>query len=77
MDIPLLCRIDGTQIERLSSGTYFALKDLFSPEEWDKLSPSDRFNIGKRFKRQVIAGEVAGVVYMGQSLGNSAQYKKV
>lgn len=64
-------------IQKLETGTPFALKDLFEGVEWRKLEKGDRLGFGKYFKNAVLSGTVSHVEYIGKLQNNSASYRKL
>lgn len=58
----------------LTNGAIFSLKDLFSVEDWTRLSKGERGNFGKYFKNQVLEGLVPGVSFLEKK--SSLIYRK-
>ena len=64
------------EIEQLSVGKEFELKNLFLEIEWEALSKGNRIRFGKYFKNEVLDGRVSEIEYVDRKKNNHAKYIK-
>ena len=63
-------------LQEITIGKEFFVKELVGPE-WVNLERGDKLGFGRHFKREVLDGNVPGVIFIGKAQNNSAVYKRI
>lgn len=58
-------------------GDQFTVRELYSREEWEKLTSGDRKSLGKQFRREAEAGKSQIARHVGRNDANQAIYSRV
>ncbi len=65
------------KINSTAKDSIFAVKDLFTGIEWDKLTNGEKRVMGSRFKYAVSKGDIVNAEYIGKAKNNSSQYQVI
>jgi hypothetical protein len=57
-------------------GDQFTVPDLFSRDEWQRVTPGNRKTVGKLFRREVAAGKHPIAIFLKRNQVNQAVYLK-
>ncbi|WP_060679482.1 single-stranded DNA-binding protein [Virgibacillus halodenitrificans] len=71
-------RLAIQEVDKLSSGEEFLVKDLFKGYEWNRLAIGDRRSLGSLFLHEVKHGKLKDEITIGvKSSANQQQYIKI
>jgi hypothetical protein len=64
------------KVSKLDLNKYFSIKDLWKPDEWDKISRGVKLSLGKHFYKNVESGNINNVAIKGFGISGIMCYIK-
>lgn len=65
-----------SELDNLNPGEVFLVKDLFKGYEWNRISRSDRLNLGTLFVNEVRNNPSLNVTILDKTTSNQQRYRK-